>query len=526
MSSRLNFINNHALLGGNAIFGSCMSNCFINSNIAVDMRKPDNVFWKIISSGHDTSQSVFAEHPNRVVFCKSNTNSSLSSNTTGQGVICLDKDHHITVFRGELFTVQLMTVGDSCSPSSDVILASVSSEHRSIQIGREQSIKQSNPHCDKYSFSLQSYSEDFDELSIELTLTLNKKAAQLTILKVDFKNYCPLGFKLDLFHEKCICSDLITAMGITCNPDYSFLVPPLTWLGTWQSHLAVGPYCQNCKTNKEIKIMMPQNDSLCISGRKGLVCGECVEGYSIKLGRQECSDCSKFNYYGILLTIGFSLAGFVLPFFLLRLNFTTSTGLINALIFYSNVVYSNHEMFLPMSRASNKTNLDNVIYFLYIFQSWMNLDFGLDICYFHGTNTYIMTWLQFVFPIYIWLLIFIIVVVSRYSTKVSKFTGHNTISVLATLLLLSYTKLLLAIISAFSYTRLYLPNGKKSYPLWFPDANIRYLRGKHVGLFLMSIFMIMMYILPFTIFVAFGPILLANSNRKILRWIVKIKPFS
>lgn len=250
-----------------------------------------------------------------------------------------------------------------------------------------------------------------------------------------------------------------------------------------------------------------------------------MDGYSVKLGRHKCGDCSKSNYNGILLTIGFAIAGFLLPFFLLRLNFTISTGLINGLIFYSNIVYANHEVFLPISRDYNKTRLDNVVNFLYIFQSWMNLDFGFDICYFPGTNTYIITWLQFAFPIYIWLLIFIIVVVSRYSTKVSKFTGHNTISVLATLLLLSYTKLLLAIISASSYTQLYLYNGKKSYPLWFSDANIRYLTGKHIGLFLMSTIMILTYILPLTLLVTLGPILQAYSNYKILKWIVKVKPF-
>lgn len=96
--SRLNFMANCAQLGGNAIFGGCLSNCFINSNITVDMRRTDNVFWKLITSSGDMSQSEFAEHPNRITLCE---NSSCPNNAT-----CLNKKRHITVYRGEVFTVQ------------------------------------------------------------------------------------------------------------------------------------------------------------------------------------------------------------------------------------------------------------------------------------------------------------------------------------------------------------------------------------------------------------------------------------
>jgi hypothetical protein len=210
---------------------------------------------------------------------------------------------------------------------------------------------------------------------------------------------------------------------------------------------------------------------------------------------------------------------------MLKFNFTVSTGLINGLIFYANIVYLNHSFFLPLNRDINSGNLNNAMHSVYIFMAWINLDFGFDICYFHNTDTYIVTWLQFAFPIYIWLLIFMMVVASRYSTRLSKFTGYNTISVLVTLLLLSYTKLLLAVVSSLSYTVLQLGDGSTSDRLWFSDGNVRYFSGKHVWLFVMSFLMIMLYILPFTVLVVLGPLLISKSKHKALRWIHRLKPF-
>ncbi|SMN02119.1 hypothetical protein SPONN_490 [uncultured Candidatus Thioglobus sp.] len=524
--TRLNFVNNHAKLGGDAIFGGCLSNCSIEPNKSVDTRRKGSIFWDIVSfSGGEESQSLFAEHPYRVVLCK---NSTFHPN----GVVCSSETHNVSVYRGETFPIRIMAVGSSCFPSSDVILAAVSKEHNKngIRIGREQGIKQLNPYCDEYLFSLFSDGEEFDVFSIIMKLTLEGRGSHSTVpalIGVEYKNYCPPGFELDPYREKCVCSFLLASNGIICNPDYSLTVPSLTWIGLWHDFGAVGPYCQHCRVfNEEVIIdAINSSDKLCAFGRKGLICGNCIRGFSIKLGGYECGDCSKSNYKGVLLTISFAIIGFILTFLLLRLNVTISTGLINGLIFYSNIIYSNHMVFLPISRDSYKTRLDNMARFLYIFQAWLNLDFGFDICLFNGIDTYTATWLQFVFPIYIWLLIFITVVISRYSTRVSKFTGHNTISVLATLLLLSYTKLLLAILSTSSYTQLYLANGKKSTPLWSSDANIRYLTGKHNGLFLMGVLMTLIYVLPFTVIVTLGPILQTYSHRKGLRWIVRIKPF-
>ena len=132
--------------------------------------------------------------------------------------------------------------------------------------------------------------------------------------------------------------------------------------------------------------------------------------------------------------------------------------------------------------------------------------------------------MQFVFPLYIWLLILIIILTSRYSRQITKIITSNIVSVLATLLLLSYAKLLKTSIEVFSLVRLQLLNGNVT-NRWKPDANIPYLGQLHVPLFLMSLVMVLVYMIPFTLLILLGPLLQAKSHYRILHWINRLKPF-
>ena len=80
--------------------------------------------------------------------------------------------------------------------------------------------------------------------------------------------------------------------------------------------------------------------------------------------------------------------------------------------------------------------------FLSVVIAWLNLDLGIETCFYSGLDAYAKTWLQFVFPIYIWLIMIMITVFSHYSTTVVRLSGRNAVPVLATLFLLSYARLL------------------------------------------------------------------------------------
>ena len=117
---------------------------------------------------------------------------------------------------------------------------------------------------------------------------------------------------------------------------------------------------------------------------------------------------------------------------------------------------------------------------------------------------------------------------SRYSSKVSKLTASNTVPVLATLLLLSYAKLLITSIKVFAFTELHFVNskidGSDTLKVWELDGNIAYLKGKHIPLFMMSCLMTLIYTVPFTLLVLLGPLLQTKSHYRLLSWVNKLKP--
>ena len=114
------------------------------------------------------------------------------------------------------------------------------------------------------------------------------------------------------------------------------------------------------------------------------------------------------------------------------------------------------------------------------------------------------TWLQFAFPFYIWLIVGVIIYLSRRSTTIVKLVDSSAVSVFAILFLLSYTKLQHTVITAFSFVQYYHEDGR---PLafWLYDGNVPFLQGKHIPLFLMALIVTVFFILSFTLLLLFGP---------------------
>jgi len=216
----------------------------------------------------------------------------------------------------------------------------------------------------------------------------------------------------------------------------------------------------------------------------------------------------------ILLFIPFALAGVALIIVMLKCNLTVSTGSLNGLIFYANIIRANHAVFFPLRKSGFLNS------FLGMFVAWLNLDLGVEVCLFQGMDAYIRTWLQFVFPVYIWTLVGFMICSSRYSTTIARLSGSNTVSVLATLFLLSYAKLLRTIIASISFTVLTDRHGNAS-AVWLLDGNIPAMKGSHIPLAVMSIVALVVYVIPFTML---APWLQARSGYRLLRWVNKLKP--
>ena len=252
----------------------------------------------------------------------------------------------------------------------------------------------------------------------------------------------------------------------------------------------------------------------CDFNRVGILCGACKDGYSLTLGNLHCNICSNSN---ISLVIVFALAGMALVAIIFLLRLTVAIGTCNGLIFYANIIQANYYPFFP--RAT--------INFFTIFISWLNLDFGIEACFYNGMNIYVYSWLQFLFPLYVWFLIGAIILVSRYSQRVSRCFGQNPVAVLATLFLMSYSKISSAIIVPLSSTILtYTYPTEKQHSVWLYDGNVDFFHDrKHIALALFAVALLICAFLPYTLLLLSGYWLQAYVHWPIFSWLNKIKPF-
>ena len=118
--------------------------------------------------------------------------------------------------------------------------------------------------------------------------------------------------------------------------------------------------------------------------------------------------------------------GVALVFMLLICKLTVATGTLSGLVFYAIIVGANRTMFLPVIATDA----------LSVFIAWLNLDFGIETCFYDGMDAYSTIWLQFVFPVYLWVQVGLVILISHYLQKFANLLGSSPVSVLATLKIL------------------------------------------------------------------------------------------
>ena len=253
-------------------------------------------------------------------------------------------------------------------------------------------------------------------------------------------------------------------------------------------------------------------DEQCAYNRSGVLCGECEPGLSLVLGTSRCELCSNTH---LLLLLPFALAGIVLVAFILVFNITVATGTIHGLIFYTNILAANQSIFIPFHNP------------LTVFISWVNLDLGIETCFYERMNSQAKVLLQMVFPAYLFLLMFLIIILSKYSDSFAKLlSNRNPVAALGTLVLLSYSKLLRFIIAALQYRVLDYPEGATKvldFPnnsndiVWLYDGNVQYFTPGHVPRFVFAAIILISGIL-FTVVLFFGQWFPRCSKWKLMKW--------
>ena len=466
----LYFVNNTADISGDVLYGGKIDNC--TSTLYFD---------HLFHYPQQTGLSVVSSDPIQICFCEANRQNCSITNVS------------VLIIPGFYGNISLATVGILDGLTEGVIKLTSSDNSSIVQYNNNRL----NAVCTNVNFTLR-INSSVDTTRINATLNssiIEHSYAKVIEVKIEA---CPIGFQL--VNGTCICRPELNSGSITCDINTQIITRGGNmWIGYENDSNCLIVY-SNCPfhycNNSNISFTLNYPSKQCLHSRSGILCGQCSEGFSLMLGYNQCERCTNDN---IALIIPFALAGIALVAFVIVLNLTVSVGTINGLIFYANVVKIYEPIFFPKHSVN----------FLSQFISWINLDLGIKTCFYHNMDSCSKMWLQFVFPAYVWCLLILIIILLRYSSKVVRLVGRQVIPVLATMILLSYTKLIRTVFQALYYTEIPCTDNKNnivSLLRWYIDANVQYARGCHIPLLLFSLAVLILLIIPYTLYLLTIPL--------------------
>ena len=510
---QLVFKNNSAA-AGSVLFGGAIDNCKLTHGL--DSYHSGEVFDMLVHIDDHNSNSRISSIPFGICQCENNHTD------------CSYPYNGHSIYPGETFTVSVVAFGQRngivpATIRSQIVLdspfqPSFPSEGGTLQ--GFQYLQKANNTCTTLDYTVLSQGV-FVEVELYADGPCSTFVDNILTLHLHINRPCPPGFDISEQSDSCVCCKrlenytskckITNGLGkITRDSGKDF------WVGydnqsDDQCNLILHPHCPfDYCMNDSVVFPLNDTDIQCAYNRSGLLCGACKEGYSLVLGTSHCMQC---NNSQLVLLIPFGVMGLALIFLLLICKLTVATGTLSGLVFYANIVGVNCFNFLPVESTDA----------LSVFIAWFNLDFGIETCFYNGLDAYSKTWLQFVFPAYIWLLVGLMVLISHFSHRFANLLGNNPVSILATLILLSYTKILRTFIAAINLTYLEYPTYNRG--VWLYDANIDYLSGKHIPLFLVAVLVFLFLFLPYTLLLLFGQWLQAISHLRLFSWINRLKPF-
>ena len=491
--------------------------------------------------------------------------SGLSSVSSGPKRVCLcDSDSYpqcanmseifvygLTFYSGEPFNLSLVVVGDDFGISDGGIIANFI-----YQSGNSQSKLYhyqyhqwfGNSHCSNMTYTIISinsyeilYLQTLNAISTfgdqgkigKLIDTYNSNSRHgcldpdlLTtpvFVNISILPGCPQGFRFDKKFG-CSCFQVLSDDKIQCfienNRGYIKWNNTM-WINATHDNIRVSQHCPlgYCLTGEKRVDFASNPNTQCDFNHAGTLCGGCKNHYSLAIGSSKCIKCSSKIY--ALLFLFFIASGIIFVVLILILNLTVTQGLINGPIFYANLLWTYKDILFP-------SELQSVTFVVHVFIAWLNLDFGIETCLVGGLTVFWKTWLQFLFPLYIWFIAGVIIIGCRYSSRLTYLFGDRAVPLLATLFLLSYTKLLrtVMIVLEFGEINIY-PQDDRSKIIdivWYLDGNLSYCKHPHIYLFIIAITTLLVC-LCFTLFLLLIQCWRKISHLMLLRWINRFTPF-
>ena len=270
-------------------------------------------------------------------------------------------------------------------------------------------------------------------------------------------------------------------------------------------------YSGDLSSNKSFKLsdgITDYHPPLCLYQREGTLCGRCSEGLSVVFGSTECQHCSNAWITSVSIYL---VIGPLLIYLLYALKLTLTSGTLNGIIFYAQAANCG---LLDMLRYHYfKSSIDRLSGFAIFIIHVLNLETYYPRCFYNGMTELWKTSLQFVFPLYLLTIIIVLIILSRFSTKLSNRIAHSSVQVLVTVVHLSFSKLLLQLINVMTYAEVY--TSSDVHYVWYLDGTVKYGGYSHRILMIVTLIVVLGLLLPYVLLLLFAKPLrpLACTNK-------------
>ena len=555
-TSKLVFDNNRAEMGGDNIYGaSLMSNCNISTtkshyNVSSQVWR-NYFFFTTTNENLSPPLSLVSAESKRVCLCDNNGHPQC---TKKEYILLLNE----TAFLGEALALPVVLVGGDFGATIGTVhlLDSEYDENRENLATSEYEFRVlQNKQCTLLKLTLFNKSKFTTQHTIVLRTSKTSNVLNLygtddnknrhlqcildrydQLQEIDTEmrsleifmrihiDECPLGFALFEDYvsseERCDCYETFKQS----NSDMECSAQKATGYISWETNawvkivditnqtggIMISKQCPSSRClsgHKQIDVIK-NPDSQCAFNHSGRLCGGCQENFSLAIGSSHCLYCTNDNH--LALFIFFIAAGFLLILATCILDLTVTQGVINGLIFYANIV-----------RVYGYSHTPWMIFNIFI--AWLNLDFGIETCFYRGFNSFVAKWLQITFPFYVAALFFLGI---KFSEKLSKICGSRSVPTLATILFLSYTKLLSIITASLRLATIttYSKNGVTHTKVWAEDGRLQYGHHPHIYLLITSLVFLIFIWIPYTLLLFSMQWLRAVDHYRPLKMIARYKP--
>ena len=319
-------------------------------------------------------------------------------------------------------------------------------------------------------------------------------STELTLYGIQLLD-CPIGFELNVTEGKCGCSKVLHKIYSKNNPSYqpdchisseednsisTITRTDTEWIGI--ANLSNGTvvlgaalncllYCRYKSgytklivndTNIAIADYDDLNNSvpLCIDNREGLLCSQCPPGYSVVLGSYECKQCSNWWLFTLII---YAVIGPLLIYLMYVLQLTLTTGTLNGIIFCVQIFG-----FIDFDSKGNS-------------KGWLSF----SLCLYNGMTQLWKQGILTMYEVYILSILLGIIVLSRFSVKVSNKIANSSVQILVTVVHIIFLYILASIMEVFTPVTIYTNNTEEPMQVWFKYPTVEY--GTHGHLVLMII---------------------------------------